>query len=168
MKQKKLDSHITSGFKTPKDYFSQVEEQILNEVHLKKKVETSGFDLPESYFESLEDRILDRIETKDDAKVISIFNWKKVIYTSAVAASIILIFNLFYSSETITWESIETASIENYIEQEDYTGYELASLLTEDELNKANFIDNQIPESSLENYLIETIEIEDLILEQAQ
>ncbi|WP_298758526.1 hypothetical protein [uncultured Psychroserpens sp.] len=166
MKQKKLDTIKTSGFKTPKDYFSQVEEQILNEVKLIDKVDQSGFDVPESYFDSIEKDILDKINSENDSKVVSLVNWKKIMYTTAIAASLILMFNVFFNTgENVTWENLDTASIENYIEVEDYTTYELASLLTEDELNKDNFIENDIPENSIETYLLDNVELEDLIIE---
>ena len=58
MKQNKLHTIKTSGFKTPKDYFSKVEEQILNEVNLMDKVDASGFDIPESYFDAVEHTIM--------------------------------------------------------------------------------------------------------------
>ena len=67
------------------------------------------------------------------------------------------------TAEDISFDSLETASIENYIEQEDYTSYELASLLTDDELSSNNFIDTNIPEESLEDYLLEQSDIEDLL-----
>lgn len=165
MKQKKLDTINSSGFKVPKDYFSQVEEQILSEVHLKSKVEASGFHVPDSYFETLENSIFQKIEKKDDAKVISIFDWKKTLYISAIAASLVLMFNVFFTSETITFDSIEIATIENYLEDEDFTSSDFASLLTYEELNKDNFIENEIPEYLIEDYLMNTIELEDLISE---
>ncbi|MFT4612239.1 MAG: hypothetical protein ACJA1H_001297 [Glaciecola sp.] len=166
MKEKKLDTINTSGFKVPKDYFSQVEEQILSEVHLKNTFDTTGFDVPDSYFESLEHKIFQKLEEEQGVKVIPLFSWKKVIYVSAMAACLVLMFNVFYNaSETITFDSLETASIENYLEQEDYTSYELASLLTDDELDINNFTDIEISEGSLEDYLLDQSDIEDLILQ---
>lgn len=169
MTQKKLDKIKTSGFKTPKDYFSQVEEQILNEVKLIDKANSSGFEVPDSYFDTVETNILESIAAENDTKVVSLVRWKKVMYTSAIAASLILMFNVFYNaSESITINDIETASIESYLETEDYSSYELASLLTEEELSKDNFIDNDISQGSLEDYLLDNVDIEDLIIEQTQ
>ncbi|OUS01939.1 hypothetical protein A9Q86_04620 [Flavobacteriales bacterium 33_180_T64] len=164
MTQKKLDTIKTSGFKTPKDYFSQVEEQILNEVSLIDKANHSGFEVPGSYFESLESKILDKVNPKNDTPVISLFSWKKLVYTSAIAASLILMFTIFTPSE-ITFEDIETASIEYYIEQEGFSNYDLASLLTEEELSTVNFIDNEILEETIEDYLLDNVDIEELIIE---
>lgn len=166
MKQKKLDTINTSGFKVPKDYFSQVEEQILSEVHLKNKVDVSGFDVPDSYFETLEDKIVKQLKDEQDVKVIPLLSWKKVIYTTTIAASLVLMFNVFYNtSEALTFDSLDMASIENYVEQEDYTSYELSSLLTEEELHTNNFIDTEISEESLEDYLLDQSDIEDLIIQ---
>lgn len=165
MKKKELHSIKNSGLKVPKDYFSQVEEQILSDVHLKNKIEASGFEVPETYFESLDDRILAQLSTTNDTKVRSLFSWKKAVYATAIAASIVLMFNVFFTSETITFSDIDTASIEDYLEIEDYTSLDLASLLTDEELHKDNFIENEIPENSIEDYLINTIEIEDLMIE---
>ncbi|TXE20032.1 hypothetical protein ES692_01870 [Psychroserpens burtonensis] len=166
MKHKKLDTLKTSGFEVPKNYFSQVEKDILSEAYLKDKVNVPGFGIPESYFETLESNILSTIEQEYKVKVIPLFNWKNVMYVSAIAACLVLMFNVFYNaSETITFDSLETASIENYLEQEDYTSYELASLLTEDELNINNFTDTEISEESLEDYLLDQSNIEDLILQ---
>lgn len=169
MKQNKLETIKTSGFKTPKDYFSQVEEQILSEVRLIDKADHSGFEVPESYFDAVEHNILHQLASENDTKVVSFLSWKNVIYTSAVAAILVLMFNVFFTtSENLSFEDIEMASIENYLEQEDYTTYELASLLTEEELSKDNFIEHELSEDSLEDYLFDTIEIEDLIIEQTQ
>jgi hypothetical protein len=169
MKEKKLDTINTSGFEVPKDYFSQVEEQILNEVNLQNKVNTSGFDIPNSYFDTLDDKIIDKLKEDRKVKVVSLFNRKNIIYTSTIAASLILMFNVFYStSETITFDSLEIASIENYLEDEDYTSYELASLLTEEELNTNNFTDTEISDDTLEDYLLDQSDIEDLIIQELQ
>lgn len=166
MKHKKLDHINTSGFKVPKDYFSQVEEQILSDVHLKNKVKHSGFDVPDSYFETLEERILKKLETKNEVKVISLFKWKKVIYASAIAACVVLMFNVFSNtSKELTFESIEIATIENYLEDEDFTSIDFTSLLTYEDVNKDNFIENEIPDYLIEDYLMNTIELEDLISE---
>jgi hypothetical protein len=166
MEEKELYTIKPSGFKVPNDYFSQVEEQILSEVQLKNTVDASGFDVPDSYFESLENKIFLKLEEEQDVKVIPLFSWKNVMYVSAIAACLVLMFNVFYNaSETITFDSLETASIENYLEQEDYTSYELAFLLTDDELNINNFTDTEISEESLEDYLLDQSNIEDLILQ---
>ncbi|WP_040278082.1 hypothetical protein [Psychroserpens damuponensis] len=166
MKQKKLDDINTSGFKVPKDYFSQVEEQILSDTPLKNKVEHSGFDIPDSYFDTLEERIFESLDTTQDTKVIPLINWKKVIYGSAIAASLVLMFNVFYNaSEELTFDSLDLASIEDYIADENFTSYELSQLLTYEELSNDNFLESEITQDQLKDYLLNSSNIEDLIIE---
>ena len=166
MKNNKLQDIHTSGFKTPKDYFSKVEEQILDELNLKTKVEQSGFKVPDSYFDTLESKILHQVSSKNDVKVIPLQPWKKILYATAVAASLILMFNVFFkSSEQLKFEDIELSSIENYLVEGDYTSYELATLLTEEELSSFNTINSEISIDSIEDYLLDNATIEDLIIE---
>ena len=88
-----------------------------------------------------------------------------MIYASAIAAALVLMFNIFYTSGNPSFSSLEIASIEDYIETEEYSTYELASLLNEDEFNKDNFIDTKIPEDNIEDYLLDNVDFEDIIIE---
>lgn len=167
MKKKDLQPIKTSGFKVPKDYFSNVEDHILREVSVMSKSEDPGFIVPESYFETLDQSILEKITQDTDSKVVRLFPWKKVVVAVSIAASIVLMFNIFIKpSESVSFETIEVATIENYIEDEELSSYELAALFTEDELNTNNFIDHSIPESSIEEYLLDNVDLETLIIEQ--
>ncbi|WP_040253482.1 hypothetical protein [Psychroserpens mesophilus] len=163
MKKSKLEHIKTSGFTTPKDYFSTVEEQILNETSLKNKVDKAGFVVPDKYFDTVDQDILNRLE--NDTPVINLRSRRTFYYVAGIAASLVLMLNVFYTSETITINDVETASIENYLEDSDYTSYELAALLTEDELNSFNLINTEISEASIEDYLLNHVTIEDLIIE---
>ncbi len=160
------NSHIpkTSGFKVPKDYFAHSDEHILNVSHLKESASDSGFEVPSDYFENFDARVLSKLEQEKEVKVISIGHWKTVIAAIAVAASLILAFNLFMSTpQPLSFDSLETAAIENYLEESDYTSYELATLLSENNLITDHFIDNNIDEDQLEAYLLDTNNLEDLI-----
>lgn len=166
MKNNKLNSITSTGFKTPDNYFESFDAKLkerLTEKKLIKDIDTSGFKIPENYFKTLDDKILNQL--KDDKPVIALKSRQTFYYIAGIAASLVLLFNVFYTSETITIKDIETASIENYLEEGDFTSYDLAALLNEDELTKTNFLDNEIPQSTIEDYLLNTIEIEDLITE---
>ena len=64
-------------------------------------------------------------------------------------------FNIVFNTpEKLTFESLETASIENYLAEEDFTSYEFASLLTEDELNSEAFINTDISEESVRRLFV--------------
>lgn len=166
MENKKLHSITSTGFKTPDNYFESFEAKLkerLTKKELIKDIDASGFKVPENYFNTLDDKILSQLI--DDKPVINFKSRQTFYYIAGIAASLVLMFNIFYSSEAITINDLETASIENYLEEGDFTSYDLAVLLTESELNKTNFIDNEISENTIEDYLLNTIEIEDLIIE---
>lgn len=162
MKKNNLHNIKDSGFKVPDNYFDQVESEIYNQIRLREKVATSGFKTPEGYFENFEDDLLSQL-AKDET--IKMFSYTKVISAIAIAACLVLMFNVFFNtSEELSFDSLETASIENYLEDEDFSTYELASFLNVAELQKSDFINTSIPEEQLKNYLLEHSDIEDLML----
>jgi hypothetical protein len=166
MENKKLHHIKTAGFETPDNYFESFDTNLkdrLTENQLIKNIDTSGFKVPNNYFDILDDKILNKV--KKDKPVIKLKSRRNLYYITGIAASLILMLNVYFSSATLTISDIETASLESYLEDEDFTSYDLAALLTEDELNKTNFIENEIPEHTIEDYLLNTIEIEDLITE---
>ena len=168
MKNNNLHNIKTLGFKTPKDYFKSFDEQLLSKLKLEEELKlekTTGFYVPEDYFKTVDDVILKAVEAEKETKVIQLFTWKKVAYASAVAASLILMFNIFNTSDDLTFDALETATIENYLVDEHYTNYELASLLTDEDLNSENFTNTEISESLLEDYLLDNAAIEDFIIE---
>ena len=139
---------------------------VLNANKQISSVETSGHKIPDQYMESFDEKLLSKISDNDDPKIVQFISWKNTAYTSAVAASLILMFNVFFNStDKLSFDAIETTSIENYLSETDFSSYELASLLTEDELNSNAFSDTFISESSIEDYLLENASIEDLIIE---
>ena len=169
MKNNNLHNIKSSGFKTPNDYFESFDEKLLAKLKDNDKldaIKSTGFKVPNDYFETVDENILNAIENTEETKVVKLFSWKKAAYVSAVAASLILMFNIIFNTkEKLTFDSLETASIENYLAEEDFTSYELASLLTEDELNSETFINTNITEDSLEDYLLNNANIEDLLVE---
>ncbi|WP_431135229.1 hypothetical protein [Psychroserpens mesophilus] len=166
MKNKTIHEIKSAGFKTPDHYFESFDAKLkerLVDNDLIKQINGSGFKVPDNYFENLDTKILNQLE--ENKPVVSLHSKRKFYYLTGIAASLALLLYLYNPSEIITIHDIETASIEHYLEEEDFTSYDLAALLTEDELNKTNFIENEISVSKIEDYLLDTIEIQDLILE---
>lgn len=168
MKHKKLEHIKSAGFKTPHNYFESFDAKLKKRLSENKpldNIETSGFKVPDQYFQTLDTKISSQL--KHDKPVIALKSKQVLYYSIAVAASIVLLFSIVFSSETVTntptFETLEMASIENYLYTEDYTHLELASLLTEDELSQDNFISLDISENTIETYLLDNINIEDLI-----
>jgi hypothetical protein len=125
---------------------------------------THGFKTPEGYFESLDERILQQLH-KEEPKVITLSLWKKVAFVSGIAASLAILLTVFNTTEDVTFESLETASIENYIYEEHMNTYDIASFVNEDDLVIENFVTTPISDESLESYLLDNTTIENLMIE---
>ena len=99
MKKNNLKNINKTGFKVPQDYFENFEDILLSELKLKGASAHSGFKVPKGYFENLDGQIINAIEKDKDHKVIPLFAWKKVAYAAAVAASLVLMFNVVFNSD---------------------------------------------------------------------
>ncbi|WP_303316022.1 hypothetical protein Q4Q34_13210 [Flavivirga abyssicola] len=166
MKQNKLHNIKGTGFKVPDDYFNTLEDVILSDIKLNKMSKDSGFKLPEDYFNNLEDTIIDKVSTKPPAKVIPLFRKKTIIYLSGIAAAILLLFNLSFPEEKPAFDSLDFETVENYIMNENIGSYEIATLLSEKDLLEEHFIEyKEGDEDTIENYILDNLDIDDIILE---
>ena len=165
MNTNKLHNIKDTGFKVPKDYFGSLEDVILTDLKLKEKAPDSGYKVPDNYFDALENKITNALLPEKEVKVIKLFTWRKAAYVSSVAASLILMFNIFFNNTNkVTIENIETASIENYILNEDLESSEIASLFTDEDLSDVQLINDGYSSETLENYIFDNLEIEDIII----
>ena len=163
MNKNNLHNIKNSGFKTPKNYFDSFEDSVMNQIKLQEKIEDSGFRVPSNYFDSLDDKILGKVA--HEPKVIPLFTKRNLLYVSSIAAAIVLMFNIIGNNKQLTFDDLEIVSIENYLSEENIDTQEFASLLTEDELTADNFIDTNITDEALEDYIMQNATIEDLIIE---
>jgi hypothetical protein len=161
MTHKKLDAIKTSGFKTPQNYFSQVEKQILNEVSLIEKVNQSGFEVPVNYFDTLDRKVLNQLET--DKPLIRFNPIPSFYYIAGIAASLLLLFAIYINQEPT--KDIPVEMVERYFQDRDLDTYELAQLLSDADLLEDDFIitETNYNEDHLETYLLENTDIELLI-----
>ena len=98
MKNKKLHNIKTSGFKAPDGYLESFDELLLNKLNESSPLndlKNSGFKVPENYFESFEEKFAKNLTSEKEIKVIPFIPWKKMLYVSGIAASIILMVSLF-------------------------------------------------------------------------
>tara|TARA_R110002049_G_scaffold143647_2_gene305840 strand:- start:1650 stop:2147 length:498 start_codon:yes stop_codon:yes gene_type:complete len=165
MQTNKLHNIKETGFKVPKGYFDNLEDTVLRHIKLKELSSESGFKTPENYFDSLEDSILNKASEKESTKVISIFSRRNLIYASSIAAAVLLLFNLSVFEKNITFDSLDVDTAENYIMNEIVDSYEFATLFSEEALTEDNFIDYDFNEETIEAYIINNIDIEDLMVE---
>ena len=165
-----LNNIKNTGFKTPDNYFNTVEDNIINAIKQENSLKTSkqtGFKTPDNYFNTVEDVIINKIDTENKPKVITLFSKRNLIYASSIAAAVLLFFNLSFFDKDISLDTLDFQTVERYILDQGIDSYEIAALLTEDELSNINFeiLDNAFNTEFLEDYLLENIEIE-YILEQ--
>jgi len=161
MKQKHLHNIKDTGFKMPKGYFDTLEDKVINKMNFKSKIYQSGFKAPDDYFDSLEDTILNKINEDRKPKVISLFSKKTVLYTSSIAAAVLLMFSLSIFNKKPTFDDLNNQTVENYVFETIYS-YEIASLLDEDALTKEILIDIELDEATVEDYILDNLDVEDL------
>lgn len=164
---KKNNSHNIkrTGFKVPEDYFDNLEDTILSHVKLEELATNSGFKAPENYFENLENQIIDKVSDKETSKVISLFSKRNLVYTSGIAAAILLLFNLSIFQKKSKWSTLDIETVENYIIDEQMTSYEIAYLLSDEQLIEENFINHDFNDENIEAYLLDNLDLSDLIIE---
>jgi len=150
-----------SGFKAPENYFQGLEDSVLNKIKL-KDIETPGFTMPKGYLDTLEDNVLAKVSENKDTKVINLFSRRNLLYVSSIAASILLLFNLsvFESNRTASFDTLDTATVENYIMNEYINSYDMASLLTDEDIVEEDFIEHSFSDENVENYILNNIDIE--------
>ena len=165
MKHKNLKDIHGSGFKVPKDYFENFEDSIMSQTSLNEKVSGSGFNVPQDYFDTVEEEILSKVSQKDSVKVISLFNKKTILYVSSIAATFALMFSIFNSNSELDFDSIETTTIESYLNNEDFESNELAALFNDTDFLDDNFNDINFSEEAIEDYVNDNLELNDLYIE---
>lgn len=165
MNKKNLHNIKKPGFNVPKDYFNNLEDVILSEAKLKETLSSSGFKTPKDYFETLEAVVMEKVTKEESSKVISLFSKKNLVYASSIAAAILLLFNLSIFQTDSGWSNLDTETVENYMINEDISFYEIAALLSDEDLKEENFIDYNFDKENIENYLLNNLEVEDLVID---
>lgn len=154
--------NMKSGFKVPDNYFNQLEENLLSEISLKEHVSETGFNIPDGYFEMFKVEIN---EPASKTKVISLFSRKTMWYAASVAAIVILLINIPDFKATDNFAAIDTESMESYMLTNDYDAYELSELFIETKGFEAAILEESITDASLEDYLYDNAELEDINIE---
>lgn len=153
------------GFKVPKDYFETLEDNIMSNIALDSQIskdQSSGLKAPKDYFDTLEDNIFSKLETPNETKVIPLFGKRNILYFSSIAALLLLMLAIFVNTDS---EELDYDLVENYIYNEDVDVYELAALLTDEELNniQMEIMNSTYIEDDMESYLLNNVNLEDLI-----
>jgi hypothetical protein len=169
MEKKQLHHIKDSGFKIPEGYFDALNASILAKLEDQKLLEipnASGFKTPDDYFATLENRIQDNLQETEVPKIISITRKRTLlVYISGIAAAVCLYFSLPSNETALTFDGLETASVEDYIMDDNISSYEIAALLSEDQIKEDINVNLDIDPTQIENYLLEHADIDDLMLE---
>ncbi len=168
MKRKPLKHIASTGFKTPDKYFetfeSKLNARVMSEESI-KGINNPGFKIPNDYFETLNDNILEQV-SKPNTRVITLFNKRNLTYVSGIAAALLIAFAVFFNEGvTPDIESLDAEVVKSYLQDEDISSYELAALLTDEELSDINseIMEDAFHEESIETYLIDHIDLDELI-----
>lgn len=154
-----------SAFKTPEDYFESVEASVFDKLVTEKFPEKEGFTTPQSYFDTVEQSIFEKTVSKK-GKVIRLNSFfVKRFLPVAAAASLLILVLLNYNSKQLTFETLATSDIENWIDQGlvEVDPYQLAEVYSDVDLNP----DYQTNDEEIIEYLDGT-DIEELIIETQQ
>ncbi len=151
------------NFNTPENYFNTFEDLVIAKLKTQSLQLENNNTVPENYFNSLEDKVIDKINSKP--KVISLKKITKYIAPIAIAASFLIIFLINKNSTNITFESIASSEIEEFIDlgNIDYDAESLAIIFPNVELDDTNFI-SSLSDSDVLEYLNEN-NLEELFYE---
>lgn len=163
-----LNNIKTTGFKTPKDYFNTLEDDILTNIKTDaalKGVEHPGFKTPIGYLDSIEDSVFNKLPKKKSTKVVSLINKQHLIYISGIAAAILIMFGIFKTFKGLYDMEMDYEFVESYLLSQNISSSEIASFLTEEELLSINLeiMDEAFNGEGMEDYLFEHVNFEDLI-----
>lgn len=158
------------GFKVPDGFFENLEDQLMDQASLKSQLPNdTGFEVPDGYFDTLTDELLTtEVDIKEETPVRNLNWWYPAL---AVAAGLAVLFSLNIfdtTTETVDFAQLETAELEVFFSnQSDFEQDESLELLYayEPELLEEVSIREELPEEELYNYLLEDIDINEIIIE---
>ncbi|MGY0392771.1 hypothetical protein ACW5R3_09480 [Bizionia sp. KMM 8389] len=163
MNSNELKNIKQSGFKTPDNYFQNFEDNLLSEIAIQEQCDSAGFKVPDNYFENF------NVSTKNltpqensSSKVIPLFAKKSWLYAASIAAIAILVFTLPDFNQPVNFSTLDNDSIENYILANDYEATEFNNLITDPAAFENTIYNEALSDTSLENYMYNNSELEDL------
>ncbi|WP_025741675.1 hypothetical protein [Aquimarina pacifica] len=166
-----------SGFKVPKDYFENFEDELSkntefyaskSDSYLSNIKSDSGFRVPKEYFTDVEKNILKKTDSGvTKGKLINLrTNKRAIIYVSGIAAMIAILFSLninYKSTQNIN--DIDVAELYGYLTEETLVLNEedILSLFDDNITYSEVFVDDMTTNEELMNYLSEE-ELEDELI----
>ena len=151
------------GFKTPDGYFEGLTDRILDKMKNESEdlPKTEGFQVPEGYFDSLNKEILSNLD-QPEPKVVKLYPYKKLIYTAVSIAAVFLIFIglQWQGDQSVNFGDIANMELAEYFEDNTtgLTSYEIAEVLSVDDLEVSDILEDEWSEENIVEYLDDTID----------
>ncbi len=158
MKDKK-----NSGFKVPEGYFESFGEKLSEKIREPGSFLPSqeGFSVPEGYFETFNEKLAKRIDLPE-AKVITLYQYKKHLWAAASVAAIVAFFLLMPGNTAgdLTFDDLAGTEIALYMENNELelTDDEIAQMVPVEDLEMSDMMDNQLEEDNIMEYLDSSVE----------
>ncbi len=153
-----------NSFKVPPGYFEGLTERIqkkMQEDDAQKFPKEDGFGVPETYFDKLEKEILANTIEKE-TPVIQLRPYKRYLYAAAaIAAIFVLVMTLPWNrSQTITFDDLAEVDITSYFESQELelSSYEIAEVIPVANLDIDEFMETEMDDQQIMNYLEDTID----------
>jgi hypothetical protein len=155
------------GYATPDSYFESIEDSVMSKLKddmVLSNIKDSGFKTPDNYFEQVEDSVLVTLNKGKITKVVPLFSRRNIIYVSGIAAAIMIMFGIFLNKPSGI-DSLDIEVVESYLEDQGLDTFDIASLLSVEDLEGDDFgiINDNVSEESLEDYLMDNANLEDII-----
>ncbi len=163
------EKHDKTHFEAPQGYFEEFEDRLMLRLMEESLPDSPGFAVPAAYMDNLDNSLLEKA-TASEGRMISLFSDRRIYYTVATAACLVLIFTLFRSvngGTEITLADVPVNSVESFITQGEsgIDTYDVLAFMNEEEINALTLESELISEESLEDYIIENLNETSLLIE---
>lgn len=151
------------SFKTPKNYFSELEDKIMTEnTSLNQFKKESSYKVPQGYFEELPVKIEGKLPKK--GILIHLFNYKNFAYAASIALVVTLSLFMFNKQEVTEQPVVSNLLADNMVAYEELTVSDYFSEITEMDILTDGIVFEEITleDNTIDNTteLIEEIELD--------
>ncbi len=155
-----------NSFNTPEGYFDSFHDRLM--ARMEKEAQTDsvipksdGFAIPEGYWDGVTPKIMSKT-VKENGKVIQLKSYRTFYYgAAAVAAVFVLVFGINWkSTPTVAFDDLANAEIDAYFESNelDINTYELAELVSLDNVELNDVLEQDLDAENILQYLDETVD----------
>lgn len=145
-------------FSIPKNYFKELEQNIESKITEETFNKKLPFKVADAYFDNIVDIVLEKtVNSKQTTKVINFKQRILQIIPFAAAASIILFIGLntfiYNTDKTVSFETISDTEIEYWLDENNISSNEIATLLEDEIANENIFSFTNIDDDIYEDYI---------------